>query len=93
MKISNMPDKDFRIMVIKIFTGLEKKVEDLSVIFKKEIENIKKNQSQINNSITKINTIEGINSRSEDVEEKISELEDSNGKQLCSTAKGKNNEK
>ena len=43
-EISNMPDKELKVMVIKILTQLEKRVKDLSEIFNKEIENIKKNQ-------------------------------------------------
>ena len=35
-----MPDKDFNFMIIKIFTGQEKRMEELSETFKKEIENI-----------------------------------------------------
>ena len=52
MEISNMPDREFQVMVIKILTGLEKTVEDLSETLNKEIENIKKNQSEIKNSVT-----------------------------------------
>ena len=37
MEISNMPDREFKAMIIKIFTGLEKRVEDLSEILNKEI--------------------------------------------------------
>ena len=39
-----MLDKEFKAMVIKIFTALEKRIEDLSETFNKEIENIKNNQ-------------------------------------------------
>ena len=35
-----MPDKGFKVTVIKMITGLEKRVEELSENFKKEIENI-----------------------------------------------------
>ena len=37
-KINNMPEKEFKVMVIKILTGLEKKVKDLSEIFIKFID-------------------------------------------------------
>ena len=36
MEISNMPE--FKVMIRKIFTGLEKRVEDLSKTLNKEIE-------------------------------------------------------
>ena len=45
MKISNMPDREFKVMVIKILTGLEKRVAYLSETLNNETENIKKNQS------------------------------------------------
>ena len=35
-----MPDKEFKVMLIKIFTGLERKVKELSETFNKVIENI-----------------------------------------------------
>ena len=37
-----MPNKGFKVMVIKMLTILEGKVEELSENFNKEIENIKK---------------------------------------------------
>lgn len=30
MEISNIPNREFKVVVIKIFTGFEKKMEDLS---------------------------------------------------------------
>ena len=39
MEISNIPDKKFKVMVIKILDGLEKRGEDLNGIIIKEIEN------------------------------------------------------
>ena len=48
-------------MVIKILTGLVKRVEDLHKTLKKEMETIKKNPSEMMNPITEIkNTLEGI---------------------------------
>ena len=44
METSNMPGRDFKVMFMKIFTGLEIRVEDLSETCNKETENIKKNQ-------------------------------------------------
>ena len=41
-EVNNMPDGEFKVMVIKIVTGLEKRVEDLSL--NKETET-SKNQS------------------------------------------------
>ena len=39
-----MPDREFKVMIIKILTGLEKRVEDISETLNKEI---KKNKSEM----------------------------------------------
>ena len=41
-KVSNMSDRQFKVMITKIFSGLEKRVEDLSETLNKEVENIRK---------------------------------------------------
>ena len=75
-EISNMPDREFKVMVIKLFTGLEKGVEDLKETFNKERENFLKNQLRMKNWVTEIkNTLEGINTL-EKSEEHIHKLED-----------------
>ena len=33
---SNMPDKEFKVMIVKILTGLEKRIEELSETFNKD---------------------------------------------------------
>ena len=48
-----MPDREFKVMVVKILTGLEKRVEDVSEILNKEKANIKK-EPEMKNSITEI---------------------------------------
>jgi len=42
MEISNLINKGFKMMVIKMLTGLERRVNELSENFNKEIGNIKK---------------------------------------------------
>ena len=42
---SDPPDKEFKEMVINMLTRLERRVDELSENFIKEIENIKTNQS------------------------------------------------
>ena len=54
-----MPDREFKVMVIKIFTGLEERLKDISETLNKAIENIKKNRSEMKNSITEIKTTLG----------------------------------
>ena len=39
MVISNMPDREFKVMVMKLLTGPEKIMEDLNEILNKETEN------------------------------------------------------
>ena len=43
-KINNMLERKFKVMVIKIYTVLAKRVDDLGETLNKEVENIKKNQ-------------------------------------------------
>lgn len=45
MKISNQPDEEFKVMIIKMLTKLERKVDELRQNFNKQDKNIKKNQS------------------------------------------------
>ena len=74
MGVSNMPHREFKIMTIKILTGLEKRLEDTSETLNKEI---KKNQSEMKNTINEIeNTLDGINSRIHEAEERTDDLED-----------------
>ena len=64
-------------MVIKILTELGKIIDVKSERFNKELENKKKTQSEVNNSIAEIKSmLEGMNSLLSDTEECISDLED-----------------
>ena len=87
-QIGNLPEKEFRIMIIKMIQNLENKMElqinsletrteNMQESFNKDLEEIKKSQSIMNNAITKIkNTLEGTNSRIMEAEDRISEVED-----------------
>ena len=87
-KIGSLPEKEFRIMIVKMIQNLEntmelhinsletriKKVQDM---FNKDLEEIKKIQSVMNNAIHEIkNTLEGTNSRKTEAKNRISEVED-----------------
>ena len=50
-QISNIPDTEFKVLIIKILTGLQKRVEDISETLDKEM---KDNISEVNNSINEI---------------------------------------
>ena len=45
-EINNLPDKEFREVAIRMLTELGKRTDEHNENFKKEIENIKKNQSR-----------------------------------------------
>ena len=74
-EIGSLPEKEFRIMIVKIIQNLENKmelqingpetrIEKMQELFNKDLEQIKKSQSIMNNPITEIkSTLEGINSR------------------------------
>ena len=67
--ISNMHDKEFKVMITKIFTGLEKRVEEMSETLNTKI---RTNTAEIKGSINEIRyTLDKINSSLEEVEEKI----------------------
>ena len=82
-EINNLPEKKFRIMIVKMLQRLEKRMEKMQEAFStvntitKEIEKIKNKQTQMTNTITEIkNTLAGTNDRITEAEEQISELED-----------------
>ena len=64
-EIGNLPEKEFRIMIIKMIQNLESKmeleinsletkIEKMQEMFKKDIEEIKKSQLKMNNAINEI---------------------------------------
>ena len=87
-EIGNLPDKEFRIIIVKMIQSLEIKMESqinsletrtekMQERFNKDLEEIKKSQFIMNNAINDIkNTLEGTNSRIREAEDKISEIED-----------------
>jgi len=88
-KIGSLPEKEFRIMIVKMTQNLETKmelqinsretrIEKMQEKFNKDLGEIKKSQSIMNNAINEIkNTLEGTNSRIMEAEDRISEVEDS----------------
>lgn len=74
MEISSLPDEELKVRVTNMLANLGKRINELSENFNKEIENIRKYQTEV---ITEMkNTLEGFSSRLDDVEEPISELKD-----------------
>ena len=73
--IGKLPEKEFRIILVKMIRNLENKMEKIQGSINKDLEEWKNKHT--NNTITEIkNTLEGINSRISEVEEWISDLED-----------------
>ena len=81
MEIGNIPEKEFRIMIVKMIQDLgkrmEAKIKKMQEMFNKDLEELKNKQTETNNKITEMkNTLEGINSRITEAEKWISDLED-----------------
>ena len=65
-----LSEKEFRIMIVKMITNLENKMEKMQESINKDLEELKNKHTETNNTITEIkNTLEGINSRISEREE------------------------
>ena len=83
-EIGSLPEKEFRIIIVKMIQNLENKmelqinsletrIEKMQEMFNKDLEEIKKSQSIMNNPKTEIqSTLEGNNSRI--IEQKIEKV-------------------
>ena len=81
VEIGNLPEKEFRIMIVKMIQDLgktmEANIEKMQEMFNKDLEELKNKQTDVNNTITEMKTtLEGINSRITEAEERIRDLED-----------------
>ena len=81
VEIGNLPEKEYRIMMVKMIQDrgkrMEAKIKKMKEMFNKDLEELKNKQTEMNNAITEMkNTLEGINSRITEAEEQISDLED-----------------
>ena len=68
VEIGNLPENEFRIMIVKMIQDLRKrmeaKIEKMQDMFNKDLEELKNKQTEMNNTITETkNTLEGIYSR------------------------------
>ena len=69
-EIGKIPEKEFRIMIVKMIKNLESKMEKMQESINKDLEDLKDKHTETNNTITEIkNTLEGINSRVSEAEE------------------------
>ena len=75
-EINSLPEKYFRMMIVKMIQNLRNRMEKIQDTFNKDIEELKCKQTMMNNTINEIkNTLEGINIRITEAEEWISDLE------------------
>ena len=76
-EIGKPPEKEFRIIIVKMIKNLENNPEKMQESINKVLEELNNKHTEKNNIITEIkNILEGINSRISETEEQISELED-----------------
>ena len=52
MEINDLSDKEFKVMVIKMFTGIERRIDIQEGLQQRGIKYKKKNQSELKNTIT-----------------------------------------
>ena len=66
MQLSNLPDKKFKVLFIKMLTELGRRIDEHSENFNKDIENIRKYKTEVTelkNTITELKgTLQGFNS-------------------------------
>ena len=69
-EIGKLPEREFRIMIVKMIRNLEHKMEKMQESINKDLEELKNKHTETNNTITEIeNILEGINSRIFEAEE------------------------
>ena len=73
----SLPEKEFRIMIVKMIQNVGNRMEKIQETFNKDLEELKSKQTVMNNTINEIkNSLEGIKGRITEGEERISDLED-----------------
>ena len=74
-EISSLPEKEFRVMIVKMIQNLGNRMENIRETFNKDLEELKSKQTMMNNTINEIkSSLEGINNRITEAEEQISDL-------------------
>ena len=76
-EIGSLPEKQFRVMIVKMIQNLGNRMEKIQETFNKDLEKQKSKQTMMNNTINEIlNSLEGVNSIKTEAEEQISDMED-----------------
>ena len=69
-EIGKLPEKYFRVMIVKMIKNLENKMEKIQESINKDLEELKNKHTETNNTITETkNTLKRINSRISEAEE------------------------
>ena len=69
-EIGKLPEKEFRIMIVKMIKNLKNKTEKMQDSINKDLEELKNKHTETNSTITEIkNAPEGINSRISEAKE------------------------
>ena len=53
-EIGSLPEKEFRVMIVKMIQNLENRMEKITETFNKEQEELKSKQTMMNNTINEI---------------------------------------
>ena len=76
-EIGSLPEKEFRVMIVKMIQNLGNRMEKIQEMSNKDLEELKSKQTMMKSTINEFkNSLEGINSRINEGEEWISDLED-----------------
>ena len=71
-EIGSLPEKELRVMTVKVIQNLRNRMEKIQKTFNKDLEELKSKQTMMNNTINEIkNSLEAINSRITEAEEQI----------------------
>ena len=69
-EIGNLPEKEFRVMIVKMIQNIGNRMEKIQETFNKDLEELKSKQTLMNNTKNDItNSLEGINCRITEAEE------------------------
>ena len=74
-EIGKLPEKESRIMIVKMIKNLENKMEKMQGSINKDLEELNNRQRQTTQLLKFKNILERINNRISEAEEQISELE------------------
>ena len=53
-EIGSLPEKEFRIMIVRMIQNLGNRIDKMQETFKKDLEEVKRKQAMMNNTINEI---------------------------------------